>query len=57
MCYRYETMSHDCDQIAESRSNHFDGTKYFHQAFLVKSCDGDARKVLLAPPRCAHLML
>lgn len=45
VCYRYETLSHDCEQSSASRTNPFDGSHYFHQEFLLKSCDGDTRKV------------
>uniref|UniRef100_A0A6T8BFL6 Uncharacterized protein n=1 Tax=Cryptomonas curvata TaxID=233186 RepID=A0A6T8BFL6_9CRYP len=44
ICNRYETLAHNCAESIAARNNTFDGTHYFHEAFLLQSCDGDARK-------------
>ena len=51
MCYRYERLSHDCDEAAASRTNRLDGTANFASAYLLKSCDGDSRQVPPEPTR------
>jgi len=47
MCGKFESMNQLCDYTAQQRKNEMDGTYYFDEGMLPKTCSGDVRASLL----------